>query len=267
MKRRHRIITVISCLMITLGSSQVCKAQFTLDSFDDAKNGSATFSGSGNADLGTTVLLVNGRGDWTSTGDGISGGFRVVGFGPHTGEADFSQFRVDGGGDIAISTGSEASANVTLSYGATNALNQNLFTTGRYLNLDLRSADATAARDVTLNLTFNGSETIGVRFDNMLVGNNTFDLNLMENFTTWGVDVDTVELEFDTGGNVGVDYVFGALEFTTTQSGNALSAVPEPATALAAVPLFGFFAYRRRLKKKREAAAEDEQLEAESTVE
>ena len=76
-----------------------------------------------------------------------------------------------------------------------------------------------------------------------------------------------MEFEFDAGGAVAVDYIFGALSFSSTQSGNALSAVPEPATALAAVPLFGFFAYRRRLKKKREAAAEDEQMEVESSIE
>ena len=269
MRFKHRDIVISAFFTIFLCGSQACYGDIIIDRFNVKEDGNVIFSENDffNINGDGTVLLAKGRADWTTGGatNRIAGGTRTVGFGPHTGAYDFSQFRLQGNGELAVSTGTAASANVKLSYN-TNALEQDFVTNGQWLNLNLRG-DATAGSALTLNLTFNGTEQVSVSLDKMKAGNNAFDLSTMDGFSTWGQDVDTVEFEFDAGGAVAVDYIFGALSFTENRIGtDLLTGVPEPATALAIIPLFGFFAYRRRLAKKREAAAEDEQMEVESSI-
>ena len=269
---RQRIITISGCFAILLGSAQACNADIIIDAFTTGRNGAINGDPNNYGTRGNTVTLYEGSVDWTDTGTGIAGGARSVKFGPVVGsDVGNTLALLTGAGRFEIASGGSSTANVELSYTFDSA--QNLVTNGQYLNFNIHRMDAEAREHVKMYLVVNGTEEIGIDFrnaqDEVDDGNgiNQFDLTKMENFATWGISADSIELKFDHNREFATDYSLGVLSFTSTASGNQLSAVPEPATALAIIPLFGFFAYRRRLAKKRAAAAEDEQMEVESSIE
>ena len=188
MRFKHRDIVISAFFTIFLCGSQACYGDIIIDRFNVKEDGNVIFSENDffNINGDGTVLLAKGRADWTTGGatNRIAGGTRTVGFGPHTGAYDFSQFRLQGNGELAVSTGTAASANVKLSYN-TNALEQDFVTNGQWLNLNLRG-DATAGSALTLNLTFNGTEQVSVSLDKMKTGNNAFDLSTMDGFSNLG---------------------------------------------------------------------------------
>lgn len=142
----------------------------------------------------------------------------------------------------------------------------------QYLNLNYRNMDLTSAAHVQLTVELSGggftsSNTIaftGIKGN----GDAQYDLSTLENWSSIKGALTDVSLTFDYT-DYGADFRFGVLSVgeLDTNADVLFTAVPEPATALAIIPLFGFFAYRRRLAKKRESAAEDEQMEVESSIE
>lgn len=260
---------------VFLCGSQACNADiFVIDDFSTAvERNDLTVNGlygPGSFGRGVVIADAGSWATWNDTGSGIAGGRRDVRLGTFKGTSqEPAGYDVNTTQNIMVvnnPTSGEAAVKLTYGFSSENLINDS----NQYLNLDF-NYDGTANEVLYLNVVLtdssNNSTAGRISFSNAVIGANQFDLATLVNWNTIGADITGITLTYDYTG-AGADYEVGALSIGGFDSGaTQLSAVPEPATALAIIPLFGFFAYRRRLAKKRESAAEDEQMEVESSIE